>query len=370
MKVLYIVPFGAEWLRKNYSGVAQKIESQAAAFVSNGFEIDVMYCDNSTRLLGSLGRRISFLSDGVKWPREISGYQGIYARKPTVCTKGFIRTLARIKENDPSVPVVVEIPTYPYDDQFKSFKSKPALMTDRLWRGKMHLYVDRVVDLYGNKEVFKIQTVSAINGINLDGIAARKPSYRAEEINLLCVASFAKWHGVDRMLSGLHEYYSLGGRRKVVLHLIGGGPALFDLKSQVEEYALQNSVLFHGVIPHDKLDAWFDECCFAIESLADYRRGVSVSNSLKSREYLARGIPFAYSTDIDVFRDERPSSCYRVPSDDSPIDIGALIKFIDDLYLGVPEKEVIEALHCYAVRHVDINRALAEVFEFFRSRQN
>ena len=62
--------------------------------------------------------------------------------------------------------------------------------------------------------------------------------------------------------------------------------------------------------------------------LACHRKGIEFSKSLKNREYCSRGIPFFYSeTDLEF---EESNFIFKVPPDESPIDIQQLIQFISN----------------------------------------
>ena len=68
----------------------------------------------------------------------------------------------------------------------------------------------------------------------------------------------------------------------------------------------------------------YDRCHFAIASLGLHRIGIDVASTLKTREYLAKGMPFVYSGEVDVFRDEPAHFCMAVPADETPVDVAAL----------------------------------------------
>ena len=95
----------------------------------------------------------------------------------------------------------------------------------------------------------------------------------------------------------------------------------------VEQYGIQDKVFFHGQLFGEELDRVFNQSCFAIGSLARHRSGITVIKTLKNREYATRGIPFVYS-EIDSDFEDKPY-VLKVPADETPIDIGQILKFID-----------------------------------------
>ena len=117
------------------------------------------------------------------------------------------------------------------------------------------------------------------------------------------------WHGYDRLIAGIGEYYRhTASPRKVYFHSVGGvgeydmygGPGYSGIKPVIDKYGIEKSIVFHGQLFGDELDKVFNQCQFAIGSLARHRSGISVIKTLKNREYATRGIPFIYSeTDSD-----------------------------------------------------------------------
>ena len=55
-------------------------------------------------------------------------------------------------------------------------------------------------------------------------MSLRNPNNHTTEIRLVAVAGLAKWHGYDRLLEGLGEYYRTDVERKVIFHIVGEGP--------------------------------------------------------------------------------------------------------------------------------------------------
>ena len=112
------------------------------------------------------------------------------------------------------------------------------------------------------------------------------------------------------------------------------------------------------------MDEVYDRCTLAIASLGLHRIGLSSASTLKTREYLAKGIPFLYSGIIDVFENEPVSFCLPVEADDSPINIPKLIEFHDFIYASSSQEEVISTIRQYAEENVSIEKTLADVVEY------
>ena len=137
------------------------------------------------------------------------------------------------------------------------------------------------------------------------------------------------------MIAGIGEYYKNGGKRDVFFHIVGGvGPSeMYDsihalgFAELMEKYDIKEHVIFHGQLFGDELDAVFNQCQFAIGSLARHRSGIINIKTLKNREYATRGIPFIYSEQDSDF--DSQSYAIKAPADESPINIQQIIDFVD-----------------------------------------
>ena len=100
-----------------------------------------------------------------------------------------------------------------------------------------------------------------------------------------------------------------------------------ELREQVREQGMEERVVLHGPLWGEALDRAFEEADLGIASLGRHRNGITHIKTLKNREYAARGIPFVYSeNDSDL--DAMPY-VLKAPADESPIDIDALLHFLD-----------------------------------------
>ena len=82
----------------------------------------------------------------------------------------------------------------------------------------------------------------------------------------------------------------------------------------------------------DELTKVFNQCQFAIGSLARHRSGITNIKTLKNREYASRGIPFIYSEQDSDF-DIQPY-IIKALANDSPIDIQMIIDFMGSFTMG------------------------------------
>ena len=145
------------------------------------------------------------------------------------------------------------------------------------------------------------------------------------------------------MIAGIGEYYKNGGKRDVFFHVVGGvGPSeMYDsmhasgFAELMEKYNIKKHVIFHGQLFGDELTKVFNQCQFAIGSLARHRSGITVIKTLKNREYATRGVPFIYSEQDSDF-DDQPY-VLKAPADESPVEIQQIIDFVSSVQMHPKE---------------------------------
>lgn len=352
-----------------YGSVAGKIAAQVNALKRAGFDCELIPVATPETRWRSVINWAPFLPTLEGWENNLlkSEYRFLYIRKP-IFTRKFIHFLRVAKECNPGIKIILEIPTYPYDQEMKGTIAGISLAKDRYYRTQLFHYVDRIADLSHSEEIFSIPTLPIINGIDLSTISTRKPSLQKDEIHILSASGMCMWHGIDRAIRGLEKYRSdtSGGATKVILHLAGNGPELPTLQSMVRNAHLEDSVIFHGELTQIELNRLYGQCTLALEGLGYHRKNLYLSSSLKSREYLAVGIPFVYSTLIDILNTHTDFHL-RVPEDDTPLDFNLITSFHEHLYSTFNEDEVIRRIRDFAVRHASIDKAMGPVIDYIQS---
>ncbi len=143
---------------------------------------------------------------------------------------------------------------------------------------------------------WEIPTHLMSNGADPNTIAFATPALPASHTDLLCVASFYAWHGVDRIICGMAAELDVDLR----LTLVGDGPALPAIAKLASDLGVASRVHLAGLVAPDALTPWFSRTHLAVGVLAPHRKGLSELSALKHREYALRGVPFvAAGHDID-----------------------------------------------------------------------
>lgn len=348
MKILFLTYHGFE----DASGISKKILAQVRGLRQNGHEVHVCYYDVSSDgsrcryvdglVIKNYGRgRWATLKQRMDY-RCVSDYcrdygiELVYVRSFMNASPFIIhlfRTLRRA-----GVKCVMEIPTYPYDKEFESLPLKYRVehIFDKLFRHRLASCMNAIVTFSDEQQIFGQRTIRISNGVDFDMLPLNPVVDTSRELHLIGVAEVHPWHGFDRMLTGLGEYYERlkmkDERRKmpeVFFHVVGGVCAkmMGEFRSIIEQYHIEDKVIFHGKLFGAELDEVFSQCQFAIGSLARHRSGITHIKTLKNREYAARGIPFIYS-ECDSDFDQQPY-VLKAPADESPIDIHAIIDFVN-----------------------------------------
>ncbi|WP_027450968.1 glycosyltransferase [Xylanibacter brevis] len=322
------------------SGISEKIRSQVESLKKAG--LDMRFCyqrvengifnyyiDNT--ILYSLGSGIKAHLGLYHNYRPILEYvkkekiEFVYIRYIQIANPFYNKFLHDVK--NAGAVVYLEIPTYPYDGEYTvGVMKKIQKKIEKVYRQRFYKYVDRIVTFVEKDTIFDIPTVRISNGVNMDKIPERKVKEH-KGINLVGVAMLSKWHGYDRLIEGIHDYYKNGGTVDVQFFIVGdGGTVLSDYQERIERYELSSHVHFEGVKSGSELDDYFDNADMAIGCLACHRKNVKSVKSLKNVEYAARGIVFCYSEENSDF--DNASYVLKIPADETPIDVPKLIDFI------------------------------------------
>ena len=350
MKILFLVYHGFS----DASGISKKIHSQIKGLRENGYEVHLCYYDfdadgNRCRFVdGSVIRnygkgQIAGLLQRVDYDCiyeycKQNKIDFVYARCFQNANPLLIRLFKRLKNL--GIKSVTEIPTYPYDQEFVGFPfiTRVGLKIDQMFRNKLSEQMNAIVTFSDAETIFGQRTIRISNGVDMDSIPLH--NYKVPEdnsIHLIGVAEVHYWHGFDRLIAGLGEYYSNNSNpRPVYFHIVGvvwksemydsvHAPGFSEL---MDKYNIRDKVIFHGQLFGDELNQIFDQCCFAIGSLARHRSGITTIKTLKNREYATRGMPFAYSEQDNDF--DGKSYVLKIVPDESPVDILSILNFIDN----------------------------------------
>ncbi len=369
-------------LQKDNFGPQKKIRAQVYAFNKSGLDtklveapvVDTGFLRGNFLMRQFVSRLpFTYVYSKYKWIEEYKDADFYYIR----CMVGdwhFTHFLKTLRKNNKKAKILLEFPDFPATyfmtvSLLYRLIYLPDLIKDLISHRQYRKYVDRVTMLDTRKEVYGIPVIRFMNGVNIDQVKKKKPS-DVDRIKLIAVAAMKPFHGYERIIEGLHRYYLNGGDRQIELNLVGGDDTpmteISKYKELVDKYGLHDKVIFHGVKEGEELDTVYDECNIAIGSLAMFRFGYfDQVSSLKTREYLAKGLPLIAGNPIDVIEEGFPYFL-KYSNDDSAIDIDRLVEFYDSIYKDVPEQTVIDTIRRYAEEHCDTTATMKDVIDFIK----
>lgn len=260
------------------------------------------------------------------------------------------------------VKILLEIPTYPYDGEKSSLpllRRLPFYM-EKLSRKNFHKYIDKVVTFSDDKEIFGITTINISNAVDIDQIPLRASKPKNKHLCMTGVANTNFWHGFDRMIAGIAEYYKGSPSRTVHFNIVGNGPVNCELEELCIQKDVGKYVHFLGPKQGEELNAIMAETDICIGCLACHRKNIAEVKSLKNVEYAARGIPFIYSERNYDF-DNQPY-VIKAPQDESPIDITRLIEQFEGI--DIPPEEI-----RHTVSHLTWQQQMRIVANFIKGEQ-
>lgn len=369
-KLLYVSFENSE---NRASGVNKKISGQMEAFKEKGFAVDLIavYADN-----------IAFFKDGevpsiqkspilpritlCNWVANHAEYYKVaYIRFQFFCP--FVLKMVKALHRN-NVKTVMEIPTYPYENELvaQGLKGIPKKLIDSTYGPYCAKYIDAFASpLYGG-EILGKQAIAIYNGINAENISPRKP-HQGRTISLLAVAMMAPWHGYDRIIEGMHNYYMNGGKQEIVLHLVGEGAATPEYQRLIDKYTLSRHVVQHGRKFGEELEGMYDIADIGVGALSSSLKQVYKTNTLKVLEYMAKGLPvICEEGEVGIPKNSK----YRlsIAADQTPVDIEKVIQFYDSIYTGKDQIDtVINEIRSYCINNCSVADGLKGVFEYINT---
>lgn len=365
-----------DFSNENTDGIAKKIKNEFSVFQKAGFQVSLTYFKNGHAFINNGNSQIDLGPVGLSRKFKANylfaaylkthSYDAYYIRYG-FSDFGFLKSLKNIKQHG-NTKVIVEIPSYPYDAELKiNFPYKIILLFDTLTRKRLLKYVDYIATYSLDKFIYGIQTINICNGIDVSSIRPSKQLEFSDSLNLIAVAGLSIWHGYDRLLEGIGQYYQNGGKKNIFFHIVGDGTEVEKYKQIINKYNIEHRVLLYGAKYGDELDNIYDKADIAVVSLGIHRLGLKRVSALKSKEYLAKGLPVITACDVDTFENKDYDFVLRFPADDSPIDVQKILDFYDHLFKGSLEKkqQYANTIRKIAEENCDMSKTMLPIINCF-----
>lgn len=338
-KLLYI--HFEETDNPNKKGILNKLNGKFKAFKKAGYGVDTVSF-KTKKLLQFNGKTILqlpsrnlffryFIFQTILKKIPDNKYNFIYIRY-FGSDRHFISFLKKLDSRKEKI--LLEFPTYPYDEEKnpQNFVERRMVKNDKKYRTSLYKYIFRAITFSDDEKIFNIPTIKLQNGINIEDFAtSRDRSSILDSLELIAVANLSKWHGYDRIIRGIKNYYN-ANEKTINIHfkIIGKGAAYNELYKLTEDLKLTKYISFVGIKTGKDLDEEFKTAHLAIGSLGMHRIGLKSGSVLKVREYTARGLPTVLGYQ-DLSIKKGTSFILQVEGNDSAIDMSEIIKFAKQL---------------------------------------
>jgi hypothetical protein len=350
MIILYIT-FLNEDIRPGYKN---KIHSQCKAFYELGYECflfivkDDCLClykieDNETILKkypfiktrNNQARNIrdefylfKYFTDCIKQIIDELSINTVYIRRILPIIPQLLNLLNYIRKQ--SIKIIYEYPTYPWKKELLLGHKYLFYIVDSVLYKSLIKRVD-IIACYGKYYGNNAKFVELMNGIDANNYTLHTVNNN-NYISLIGVAHVTLFHGYDKIIRGLYIYYKSDPKIKVFFNIVGPVDAKLQLEKLTFDLKMDDYVSFHGYCTGKYLDELFDKADIGIDCLALNRRDNGVCGSLKSREYLARGLPFVFAGNLDFMLGKNSNDfILRVPENTDYIDINSILKFYQNI---------------------------------------
>jgi glycosyltransferase involved in cell wall biosynthesis len=348
IKIKYL----ARWNESASIGVINKIKNTTSALSSNGYqaEHDIVHKD------GILGHLLL--------PLKIIQCRADLLIVRATAFSMLLCSLPLLIQRLKGKKIVIDVPTplvsvlEEINGSSKSKLKKFVLRTLIKINYPLALYVAHRVIQYSEESPrfllgIKRKTFMGANGVDVSSIKLRnKKNIQPGSLTLIGVAALEKWHGYDRVIQGISNYYkNINSKQKIDVNfiIVGSGSIEQNLKTMAQDLEVAQYIHFKGTLSGQALTDIFDQADVAVASLGVHRKGLRIASDLKSREYLSRGFPILVSAeDPDI--PHTLEFIYSSPADDSAIDIENLLEWHKS-YISTSNEP--ETLRAFALQHLD-----------------
>lgn len=359
MKLRYLA---GEYLYEYVPGVKKKIENQIKEFNSNGINAEWYKIKKKPFI-----KKLLPFSSPFIWKNAVDNSVDVYYIRWEPTNYEFISLLRKIKKTKRNAKIILEFGMYPYYEEIKHLNYL-TLIRDRLYKNRIKEYVDVAATYTGHKEILGMKAIGLVNPIKVDDILIpHRTQYRDDSIiNILAVASIEYYYGYDRLLKGIANYYNNKGSDKVVFHLVGKGGELGKLTQLVDELEITQYVIFYGFKTGKDLDEIYEIADIGIDGLGGHRKGDIWFGTLKSREYMCKGLPFV--TEYILPQTLSPINKYilKVPADETDIDVQAIVNFFKVIKNTESREETIKNMREFSYSYCDTSVAMKPIIDYIK----
>ena len=360
----------------NSLGIQRRLQGQALAAQELGLKLDflVLNQDHNRKEGNILFRKAPFVGFARSFLKP-----EIFHRLTLILRSGFLTAYDVIILRYPGLPFapmnildkvgpkfITEHHTNEVGEYLSSGKLSHRILAllETIWGRRLLSRVKGIIGVTDEIRRFELgrsgskPSIVISNGIHVEATPLSKfVPFNERELNLLATPSEpVPWNGIDRLIAGLACYR---GQKKINLFLVGTiGPDLTELCRSICNPRINIEIL--GKKVGREFDAYCERSTIAISTLGLFRKGMREACSLKTREYVARGIPFIYAYD-DSDLNGREAFALKLKNEDSPVDIEQVINFARKVS-AIPELS--EQMRQFAHINLDWKRKVRQMYDF------
>ena len=196
------------------------------------------------------------------------------------------------------------------------------------------------------------------NGFDIMSVnQSTRPEYK-KTFNIIFIASrFAVWHGLERIIKSAQKYK---GPEIINIKLVG---KILDSKTNTLLTSFSNSLITFqkiGIKEGKELEEIYSDIHLGISSMGLYNIGLKEACVLKTRDYIARSVPFIYGyQDSDLSGNE--VFAYKVSDDAQLIDFNSVINFYVNL---IKDDDYQNQMRSFSSNYIDIRIKVNEMWNF------
>lgn len=223
--------------------------------------------------------------------------------------------------NRKKTQVIIEAHSYPVFTKNNYFNIFYIL--DKFYSRKVYKYCDLIAAMNNYKKIWGISTYEIENTLNIEKYSLKNYKKLQDKFILINVAFENKTHGLDRIINGLDTYYK--NNPEIMIEIILIGEYSKKTINLVKKLDLLKYVHFVGKKTKEEIDEYMNKAHFAIGSLGNHRANSFYGSALKTKEYMARGIPFVYGWNEKILKDF--PFALKVPLNEEKINLEEVLKF-------------------------------------------
>lgn len=269
--------------------------------------------------------------------------------------KLFLKMLCQL--NKCGAKCIVEAHAWTPNRVAESMIARYQIFNDNRYSKFAKDYVSLVAGMSEYDNIWGIKTVKIDNAIDLESISPRSWIKNESDIRVVSVSNERIYHGYDRLIKGLKNYYDNGGTRKIEVDFVGVN--LVETKKLVHELGMDEQFHFHGKQFGRALDEIYDHSDLGIGALAHHRVGMFAGSSLKTKEYFAKGLPFIYGWKEPAF-DETYPYALKIELCEDPLDMEQVIDFYDSIK---DDDAMLTNMRTFAQEHYSWEKEFQKVFD-------